>query len=188
MNKESQAADAAVEGGKGSNDSVKMLSRFGKMTNYNYPILQAEDPVVTHKRFLAAIAKNDPMKIDFEKQAQEEERREHMQRDNSMKSKTDLQGFIRRMNQQKALVFTQKAVPAAKVKIDANQADVGNKRQSVGKQSTSIRQPVTATGDQNTKTGHAQEEDANMRHSIESEIEVDIDAQVEAARELLSSI
>ena len=75
---------------QGQTDSVKMLSRFGKMTTYNYPILQAEDPVITHKRFLAAVARNDPMKIDFEKHAQEEERRENMLRDSSMKSKTDL--------------------------------------------------------------------------------------------------
>ena len=76
----------------------KMLSRFGKMTKYNYPILKGADPIEQHTRFLTNMAKNDPSNIDHEKEALEEERRQNKLKDNSMQTKTDLDGFLKRMN------------------------------------------------------------------------------------------
>ena len=45
------------------------------------------------------MAKNDPSNIDHEKEALQEERRQNMLKDNSMQTKTDLDGFLKRMTQ-----------------------------------------------------------------------------------------
>ena len=76
----------------------KMLSRFGKMTRFNYPLLYGTDPISQHNKFMSNRAKKDPSNIDHEKIAKEEEFLNNKMRDNSMRSKTDLDGFLRRMN------------------------------------------------------------------------------------------
>ena len=77
----------------------KMLSRFGKMTRFNYPVFYGVDPVSQHVQFLKNREKGDPNNIDHEAIAKEEEAMNIKMQDNSMQSKTDLDGFIRRMNQ-----------------------------------------------------------------------------------------
>ena len=76
----------------------KMLSRFGKQTTFLYTIFKSSDPIVQHHKFLANIEKKNPLNIDSEKIALEEQKHEQMMRDNSVRSKTDLSGFIKRMN------------------------------------------------------------------------------------------
>ena len=39
----------------------KMLSRFGKMTTFNYPIFRGNDPITQHTEFLANIEKKNPL-------------------------------------------------------------------------------------------------------------------------------
>ena len=77
----------------------KMLSRFGKMTRFNYPVLYGNDPVALHAHYLQCQELNDSGNIDHEKIAREEEMKSIQLRNNSMKSKTDLDDFIKRMNQ-----------------------------------------------------------------------------------------
>lgn len=83
---------------KKEENGSKMLSRFGKMTTFNYPIFRGVDPIEQHSKFLTNIDRKNPLNIDAEKEAILDEKRQIMQRDNSVKSKTDLQGFIKRMN------------------------------------------------------------------------------------------
>lgn len=68
--------------------------------------------------FLKNLERNDPDNIDHERIALEEERLSNMRRDNSMHSKTDLDGFLKRMNQSKAQIFTKKAVQQQKVIVN----------------------------------------------------------------------
>ena len=133
-----------------------MLSRFGKMTAFNHPILRgAIDPIVQHNRFMANIEAKHPLNIDPAKGALAEEQQSNLIKDNSMRSKTDLDAFMKRINQQKSLVFTAKAKPASKITM----------------------QPT------------AQEEVASGEGMpLPDTAEVDIEAQVEAAKQLLKTI
>ena len=51
----------------------KMLSRFGKMTRFSYPMMYGVDPIVQHNDFVKNIAKKDPNNIDHAAIAKEEE-------------------------------------------------------------------------------------------------------------------
>ena len=152
----------------------KMLSRFGKMTRFNYPVFYGVDPVSQHAQFLKNIDKKDPNNIDHETIAKEEEMRNIKARDNSMESKTDLDGFIRRMNQQKALVFTKKAMPSSKISsvkkphLEESRAQALESYDSMGGEHHNF---------------------SSIQTKPTSDIEeVDIDAQIEAAKALLKNI
>ena len=54
----------------------KMLSRFGKQTTFLYTIFKSSDPIVQHHKFLANIEKKNPLNIDSEKIALEEQKHE----------------------------------------------------------------------------------------------------------------
>ena len=100
---------------EGDENGSVMLSRFGKQTTKNYGIFRAPDPIRQHARYITKIANADPTNYDKEKEMEEEKKKENMVLNNSLQPKTDIDGFIKRMNQQKAQVFTQKQVPAAKL-------------------------------------------------------------------------
>ena len=89
-----------------------MLSRAGKLTTKNNMIFTAPDPMKQHARYTAAIANSDPTNYDKEKEMAEEKKKENMLLNNGLQPKTDIEGFIKRMNQQKAQIFTQKITPA----------------------------------------------------------------------------
>ena len=84
----------------------------------------------------------------------DDERELQAMKDNSMKTKADLEGFLRRMTQQKAHVFTKKVLP-----------------QNTGKQA------VNNEPSRNTNQGFN-----SMQSRFTEQNEVDIDAQVEAAK------
>ena len=76
----------------------KMLSRFGVMTRFSYPLLHGRDPVEQHNTFNRNRAKNDPTRIDPEKIKREEEHLNNILRDNSIRSNVDIDGYVRRMH------------------------------------------------------------------------------------------
>lgn len=53
----------------------KMLSRFGKMTTYNYPIFRGPDPVTTHSRFVENKQREEAAQQEWEMQHVEEQKR-----------------------------------------------------------------------------------------------------------------
>ena len=86
---------------KRSTPNSKMLSRMGKMTRYNYPVFYGIDPISLHEKFLANEKRKEEFgNVDHEKQAKEEAKLESVLRsNNSNRSKTDIESFMKRMVQ-----------------------------------------------------------------------------------------
>jgi len=87
-----------------SKNEKKMKSRMGKKTEFDFAILKDVDPLKLidrhhkHMKFLEKKGLYDKTKKERQ-DSDEEEKRDQKIRDNSMKSKTDLNDFIRMINQ-----------------------------------------------------------------------------------------